>query len=96
MLVFLRFVFYHRGIPSNDTNSNASASFKLALKHVNANSSLLPNTSLKSFEDQLVIDQNNLHEIGKHYLQFNYDVLSLYYNAVTFDVVCAFSLATHS
>lgn len=60
---------------SNDTNSQAWTAFQLALKHVNANSSLLPNTSLKSFEDQLFINQDNLYESASNISKANTAVI---------------------
>lgn len=61
MTAFLSFII---ALSANESNSQAWNAFQLGIKHVNSDSSLLSNTKLAAFEDQLSANQN-MFDYGK-------------------------------
>ncbi|KAL9961487.1 hypothetical protein ACROYT_G030434 [Oculina patagonica] len=71
-------------LSSNKSNSQAWSAFQLAIKHVNSDSSLLPNTTMAAFDDQLTTNHD----------MFDYAIKLLKSNVVSL-LVDSPALVTH-
>lgn len=56
-------IYFITALSSNKSNSQTWDAFELAIKQINSDSRLLPNTTLKAFDEKLV--HENTFEYGK-------------------------------